>query len=91
MNASENPHWGCHGEPMPGFIKSKVWKRTVWVWAGLVLWASACDFKMPAPPPDVFYKFNTIKVGRGPAFVVTADLNQDDQLDLITANSKNHT
>lgn len=56
---------------------------------GLLL--TACDFKMPKPPPDLFYKFNTVEVGQGPSFLVSADLDLDGLQDIVSANSKNST
>ena len=53
------------------------------------LFLTACD--LPQPPPDVFYKFDVIPVGKGPAHLLTTDLNLDGNLDLISANTKNNT
>jgi hypothetical protein len=55
--------------------------------SGLLL--SACD--LPQPPPDMFYKFDVMPVGQGPAHLLTTDLNLDGNLDLVTANTKNST
>jgi len=51
----------------------------------------ACDFKLPPPPPDVFHKFNTLRVGLGPMYVTAADLNLDKTIDLLVANSKDNS
>ena len=48
---------------------------------------SACEFKLPSPPPDLFYKFNVLPVGQGPVNLLTADLNLDGNLDIVSANS----
>ncbi len=61
-------------------------------WAGLygaVLLLSACD--LPQPPPDLFYKFDVMPVGQGPAHLLTADLNLDGEPDLVSTNAKNGT
>lgn len=50
-----------------------------------------CDFKLPSPPPDLFYKFNIIPVGSGPSNLLTADLNLDGEPDIISANAKNNS
>ena len=50
-----------------------------------------CDFKLPPKPPDVFFKFNSVPVGLGPSYVVSADLNLDGEADLVSANSRNHS
>ncbi len=39
-----------------------------------------------APPPKLFEFVNTLDVGTGPIAITTADLNNDGNLDLITAN-----
>jgi len=57
---------------------------------GLMLLA-ACEFKLPKPPPDLFYKFNVIEVGQGPASLLTADLNGDGNADIASANAKDNT
>ncbi len=61
-------------------------------WAGLfcsIFLLSACD--LPQPPPDLFYKFDVMPVGQGPAHLLTADLNMDGEPDLISANTKDST
>jgi hypothetical protein len=55
----------------------------------LGLFLSSCD--LPQPPPDMFYKFDVMPVGQGPAHLLTADLNLDGNLDLVSANTKNST
>jgi len=52
---------------------------------------AGCDFKLPTPPPDLFYKFNVIPVGSGPANLLTVDLNLDGEPDIVSANAKNST
>ena len=52
---------------------------------------AGCDVKLPSPPPDFFYKFNTIPVGQGPSHLLTLDLNQDGEADIVSANAKNST
>ena len=49
---------------------------------------TACDFKLPSPPPDLFYKFNVIRVGQGPSYLVSKDINLDGAMDIIAANTK---
>jgi hypothetical protein len=61
-------------------------------WVGLccgILLLPACD--LPQPPPDLFYKFDVMPVGQGPAHLLTADLNLDGELDLVSTNAKNST
>ena len=48
-----------------------------------------CD--LPPKPPDVFSRFNTVPVGLGPAYVVSADLNRDGEADLVSANSRDNS
>lgn len=59
-----------------------------WLTASL-FFSAGCDFKLPSPPPDLFYKFNVIPVGQGPANLLTADLNLDGEADIASANVKN--
>jgi hypothetical protein len=62
------------------------------LWIGLyceVLFLSACD--LPEPPPNLFYKFDVLSVGKGPAHLLTADLNLDEEPDIISTNAKNST
>ncbi|MFQ5449586.1 MAG: FG-GAP repeat domain-containing protein [Nitrospinaceae bacterium] len=56
---------------------------------GLAL--SACDFKLPSPPPNLLYKYNVLQVGQGPADLLTLDLNLDGEADIVSANAKNST
>jgi len=53
--------------------------------------AMGCDFKLPSPPPKLFYKFNVLDVGQGPSYLVSKDLNLDGAIDIISANSKGNT
>ncbi|MEE9259244.1 MAG: VCBS repeat-containing protein [Nitrospinaceae bacterium] len=57
--------------------------------AGWVL--PGCDFKLPTPPPDLFYKYNVIPVGQGPAYLLSVDLNSDGNADIVSANAKDST
>ena len=50
---------------------------------------SSCD--LPQRPPELFYKYDVIQVGQGPAHLLTTDLNLDGEPDLISANAKNNT
>ena len=50
-----------------------------------------CGLELPSPPPNIFYKYNELKVGKGPAYLITADLNLDGFPDLVSANAKNNT
>ena len=54
-----------------------------------VLFMSACD--LPKPPPDLFYKYDIIPVGKGPAHLLTTDMNLDGELDLISTNAKDNS
>ena len=51
-----------------------------------VLGISGCD--LPSPPPDMFYKFDVMPVGKGPSYLLTIDLNLDGDPDLVTVNTK---
>ncbi len=55
----------------------------------VVLFLAACD--LPKPPPDLFYKYDVIPVGKGPAHLLTTDINLDGELDLISTNAKDNT
>ncbi len=56
------------------------------------IFIAGCDyFKLPSPPPDLFYKYNVLPVGQGPAHLLTADLNRDGEADIVSANAKNST
>ncbi|MCH8157907.1 MAG: VCBS repeat-containing protein, partial [Nitrospinae bacterium] len=58
----------------------------------LLSWGlAACGLEMPSPPPDLFYKYNVLEVGQGPAYLLTADLNLDGNADLVSANANNST
>ncbi len=88
LNARKNPETVTAAPPRLFPIPPKgIWR----IFTCLLILAAGCDFKMPNPPPDVLYKFDTIQVGWGPVFVTSADLNQDSLPDLIVANSKDHT
>lgn len=52
---------------------------------------SGCDFKLPSPPPDLFYKFNTLPTGNGPASILATDLDKDGYADIVSANAKDST
>ena len=54
-----------------------------------VLFLAACD--LPKPPPDLFYKYDVIPVGKGPAHLLTTDMDLDGELDLISTNAKDNT
>ena len=57
----------------------------------LICESIGCELELPSPPPDIFYKYNELKVGSGPAYLITADLNLDGFSDLVSANAKNNT
>jgi hypothetical protein len=66
--------------------------RLVWFWLIFCIFIAGCDFfKLPSPPPDLFYKYNVLQVGQGPAHLLTADLNRDGEADIVSANAKNST
>lgn len=66
--------------------------KTVVGFCCLLSWMiSACEFKLPSPPPDLFYKYNVIPVGQGPSSLLSIDLNRDGDIDIVTANAKNST
>ncbi|MBT5471504.1 MAG: VCBS repeat-containing protein, partial [Nitrospina sp.] len=56
------------------------------LWFFTLLGVSGCD--LPSPPPDMLYKFDTMRVGKGPSYLLTHDLNQDGEPDLVSVNSK---
>ena len=71
-------------------------QRLNWHLAGWTLFSiifiAGCDFfKLPSPPPDLFYKYNVMPLGQGPAHLLTADLNLDGEADIVSANAKNST
>ena len=47
--------------------------------------------EFPSPPPNTFHKYNELKVGRGPVYLLTVDLNLDGFSDLVSANAENNT
>jgi hypothetical protein len=57
----------------------------------LVCESIGCGLELPSPPPDIFYKYSELKIGRGPAHLITVDLNIDGFPDLVSANAKNNT
>jgi hypothetical protein len=66
--------------------------RNIWAYGlAVFLLGSGCDFKLPSPPPDLFYKFNTLQTGQGPADLLSADLDLDGEIDIVSANTKNST
>lgn len=70
-------------------IKAKTLLSLYWT---LLVWGSiGCGIELPSPPPNLFYKFNVLEVGRGPAHLITVDLNLDGSADLVSANAKNNT
>lgn len=73
----------------PNQINSKIPFFLIWIL--IVFGTISCEFELPSPPPNLFYKFSTLKVGKGPAYLVTADLNLDGSDDLVSANVKNNT
>ncbi len=61
-------------------------------WLLAFIFTAGCDFfKLPSPPPDLFYKYNVMPLGKGPAYLLTADLNRDGEADIVSANAKNST
>ncbi len=67
-------------------------RRLAGFWLIAFIFITGCDFfKLPSPPPDLFYKFNVLPVGQGPAHLLTADLNLDGEADIVSANAKNST
>ncbi|PIQ96015.1 MAG: hypothetical protein COV67_11825 [Nitrospinae bacterium CG11_big_fil_rev_8_21_14_0_20_56_8] len=77
----KRPHVGGKNRKWTGFLLPGL----------LLLAGTACDFKLPSPPPDLLYKFNVVNVGQGPACLVTADLDLDGWADLVSANTKDST
>ncbi|MBT6345470.1 MAG: VCBS repeat-containing protein [Nitrospina sp.] len=69
------------------FTRASTWVR--WVCVLSIGLLSACD--LPQPPPNLFYKFDVMRVGQGPSHLLTSDLNLDGEPDLISANTKNST
>ena len=70
-------------------IKAKTLLSLYWT---LLIWGfTGCGIEWPSLPPNLFYKFNVLKVGRGPAHLITVDLNMDGSADLVSANAKNNT
>jgi len=76
----------------PAHKDESTWRRLVWFWLMAFIFVAGCDvFKLPSPPPDLFYKYNTLRVGQGPAHLLTADLNLDGEADIVSANAKSST
>ena len=48
-----------------------------------------CQIELPSPPPNVFYKYNVLRVGSGPADILTKDLNLDGSFNLRFFQPKN--
>ena len=61
-------------------------RKSIPLWFFGLLALFGCD--LPSPPPDLLYKFDAMPVGKGPAFLLTHDLNLDGEPDLVTVNSK---
>ncbi len=67
-------------------------QRLNWLLLMACIFPAGCDFfKLPSPPPDLFYKYHVMPLGQGPAYLLTADLNLDGEADIISANAKNST
>ena len=64
-------------------------RKLITLWFSTLLGLFGCD--LPSPPPDLFYKFDVMPVGKGPSFLLTHDLNLDGELDLVTVNSKDNS
>ena len=60
----------------------QIWLCTILGWVG-------CN--LPSPPPDMLYKFDVIKVGKGPSYLLTHDINLDGEPDLISVNAKDNS
>ena len=58
-------------------------------WLPAVLGVVGCD--LPSPPPDTLYKFDVIKVGKGPSYLLTHDINLDGEPDLVSVNAKDNS
>ena len=63
--------------------------KKILFWLPTVLGIVGCD--LPSPPPDMFYKFDVINVGKGPSYLLTHDINLDGEPDLVSANAKDNT
>ncbi|MDC0207293.1 VCBS repeat-containing protein [Nitrospinae bacterium] len=59
------------------------------IWLSAVLGIVGCD--LPSPPPDMLYKFDVIKVGKGPSYLLTHDINLDGEPDLVSVNAKENS
>ncbi|MBC8283700.1 MAG: VCBS repeat-containing protein, partial [Nitrospinae bacterium] len=59
------------------------------LWFSVLLGVAGCD--LPSPPPDMLYKFDVMQVGKGPAFLLTQDINLDGEPDLISVNAKDNS
>lgn len=74
------------------YLQQKKAKTLLPLYWTLLVWGSTgCGIELPSPPPNLFYKFNVLEVGRGPAHLITVDLNLDGSADLVSANAKNNT
>ncbi len=59
--------------------------------SGIIILQSACDLHLPPPAPDLFHKYNVIKIGSGPAYLLSADFNKDGFPDILSANGNDHS
>jgi len=76
----------------PAHKDKSAYRHLAWFWLIAFIFSAGCDlFKLPSPPPDLFYKYNVLPVGQGPAHLATADLNLDGEADIVSVNAKNST
>ena len=76
----------------PAHQDESYYRPVAWFWLIAYIFSAGCDlFKLPSPPPDLFYKYNVLPVGQGPAHLLTADLNLDGEADIVSVNAKNST
>ena len=59
------------------------------IWLSAILGIFGCN--LPSPPPDMLYKFDVIKVGKGPSYLLTHDINLDGEPDLVSVNAKENS
>jgi hypothetical protein len=64
-------------------------RENILLWLLAVIGIVGCN--LPAPPPDILYKFDVIQVGKGPSYLLTHDINLDGEPDLVSVNAKDNS
>lgn len=75
--------------PGLGYMKTILTKIPISVLA--VIGLISCDLPQAKPPPDLFRKIHLARVGQGPGYLASGDLDLDGFPDIISCNSKGHS